>query len=205
MDARTRRALEQSKAALERDRAAAAEARSRIAAGNVAAAGEVATALRALLERIPDVAELAAGADDIATHLVAVVAGRLMEALRVDVRDPRILRGSIAGPGGAFDYGAVVLDTEDALLPDSLYVCTVDPADGNSALADAPMLAMEVAGRINKSTDRVRLLMLGDVDLAASFITELYGLAARGRFTDALDRAVARRLEAMPTEGDPPA
>lgn len=201
MDARTRRALEAARAQAETDRAAAAEARGRLAAGNATAAVEVAAALRRLLAEIPDVIELAAGAEDIATHLVATVAGRLIDALRIDVRDPRIVKGAIAGPGGPFDYGGVIVDTTDALLPDSLVVSTVDP-ENPTATVDSPLVAMEVAGRINKSTDRVRLLMLGDIDLAASFITELYALAARGRFTDALDAAVARRLAAMPTEGD---
>jgi hypothetical protein len=197
MDAKTSRMLERARAQVEADRAAAAAARDQVAAGMAQARVDVTVALRRLLEALPP-DELHRGAEDAAQHIVAEVAGRLMEALKLEVRDPRLVKGSIAGSGGPFDRGAVVIDTGGALLPDSLVVTTVDPPD--AATADAPLIALELAGRINRTQDRHRLLLLGDVDLAASFITELYGLAARGRFTDALDRAVARRLEDLPTE-----
>lgn len=200
MDAKTQRLLERARAQAEADRAAVAEARDRLAGGVARARVDVTVALRRLLETLP-YDELHAGAEAAAQHIVAEVAGRLMEALRIEPRDPRVIKGSIAGPGGPFDRGAVVVDTTDALLPDSLFTTMIDPPD--AATAAAPLIALEVGGRINRTQDRHRLVMLGDVDLAASFITECYGLAARGRFTDSLDRAVARRLADLPTEGDP--
>jgi hypothetical protein len=197
MDAKTQRLLEAARRQAEADWAAAAEARDRLAAGITQARVDVAVALGRLLDSVT-LDELRATTEEIAQHICAEVASQFLSALKLEPRDLRLIKGRISGPGGAFDIGGVVIDTEGALLPDELFVSTIDPDD--AATADAPLVAMEVAGRINRTQDRARLVMLGDVDLAASFITELYGLAARGRFTEALDRAVARRLEQLPTE-----
>lgn len=42
------------------------------------------------------------------------------------IADPRRLGGTIAGPGGSHDRGAVFLDTTDAILLEQADVSTVD-------------------------------------------------------------------------------
>jgi hypothetical protein len=85
--------------------------------------------------------------------------------------DPRVLRsGGIAGPGGPHDRGAVVVDTTNAVLLDHCDVALVDGAG---------IVAMSLAGRINRSADRAKVLFLFDTDGAAAIITELLGLMGR--------------------------
>jgi hypothetical protein len=109
-----------------------------------------------------------------------------------DLTDPRELGGDIAGPGGPYDHGAFVIDSRRAILMDALDVVKVD----HQSNADA--LALLVQGRINKSTDRARVMVLGDLDLAAAFITQLHGLAHRMGRQDELHRLCAERWERMP-------
>ena len=90
--------------------------------------------------------------------------------------DPRPLKGSIAGPGGPHDRHGVVLDATNAVLLDSVHVSAVQTARG-SVRDDA--IALQLAGRVNKSRDRVEVLFLFDVDGAAAIVTELLALANR--------------------------
>jgi len=91
--------------------------------------------------------------------------------------DPRRLGGSIAGPGGPHDQGAVVLDMTDCVLLDAMDVCTVDSVrDGRS---NGQMIYMTLQGRVNKTTDRTQIGYAFGPDGAASLITELLALADR--------------------------
>lgn len=94
--------------------------------------------------------------------------------------DPRTVHGSIAGPGGPRDRNSVVLETDRAVLFDDMTVCEVETGRGR-ALGVPPthMIAMVLAGRINKSPDRADVLFLFDLDGAAAIVTELLALAMR--------------------------
>ena len=88
--------------------------------------------------------------------------------------DPRKTGGDIAGPGGPHDANAVILDTTDAVLLDHSTVTLVETPNHT-----APVLAMLLEGRINKTTDRARNLYLLNEDGAAALVTELIALAHR--------------------------
>ena len=84
--------------------------------------------------------------------------------------DPRDVHGSIAGPGGPRERNSVVVDTSRAVLLDDMTVCQVG--------ADKA-IAMVLAGRINRTTERAEVLFLFDLDGAAAIVTELLALAVR--------------------------
>jgi hypothetical protein len=68
--------------------------------------------------------------------------------------DPRELGGDIAGPGGPFDHGAVLLDASKAIHVDFQEVCKIDAEHGaRGQLA----FALLVEGRINQSQDRAKV------------------------------------------------
>ena len=110
--------------------------------------------------------------------------------------DPRILGGSIAGPGEPRDRHGVVVDADRAVLLDNVEVCMVEPRRG--AVPQPVCLAMVLGGRINHAPDWADVLFLFDVDGAAAIVTELLALAARmdnaelqALVTDRLDRLAA--------------
>lgn len=91
--------------------------------------------------------------------------------------DPRELdSGGIAGPGGPHTAGGVVVDARRAVLPDATMVTTIDDPHGQHP---APLAAMSIAGRVNKSTDRVDIVFILNPDAAAAIITELIALGGR--------------------------
>lgn len=104
--------------------------------------------------------------------------------------DPRKIPGSIAGPGGPFDEGGVVIDTRNGILVDAVNVAKIDGHPDNA-------VAVVIAGRINKSTDRAEVLVLADADGLAAVVSEIIGVAARagaplaGDFVAALQDRVA--------------
>lgn len=109
--------------------------------------------------------------------------------------DPRDMGGEIAGPGGPYDEGGVVVSTENALLVEGLFVSTVD---GQSELT----IAAQVDGRVNRTSDRTTLLMLFGADGLAGFVTELLALVERMKAKDPeageeVRRLIDERLEAM--------
>lgn len=107
--------------------------------------------------------------------------------------DPRILGGEIAGPGGPHDHGQSVVDTSRAMLMDALNVVKLDnPSDGRE------MVAMLIEGRINQSADRAKVMVLGDLDMLAAFITEAHGLANRMGRGDELFGLCEARWTQMP-------
>src|SRR5688572_32604818 len=112
--------------------------------------------------------------------------------------DPRAAGGTIAGPGGPFDTGAVLFDTRRAVLLAHTQVAKVDnPSDGRS------FFGMELAGRINRSSDRAQVLYLFDADGAAAIVSQLVGLVQRAGDDElAADFVVAleHRMAALPTQ-----
>lgn len=109
--------------------------------------------------------------------------------------DPRKAGGSIVGPGGPHDAYGVVIATEHAVLLERTYVAAMEPyRDGQPG---QPVIAMQLGGRINKTTDQAEVLFLLDEDGAASVVTELIGIASR-MGPEFLDRLLAR-LDRMPT------
>lgn len=107
-----------------------------------------------------------------------LVAGDLAKlAQPTGVADPRNLGGGIAGPGGPRDQGAVLLDTTDIVLLDSVEVCTVDAVRGGET--GGQVIYMTLGGRVNKKTDRPTVGFMFPPDGAAALITELLALADR--------------------------
>ncbi|ONK09480.1 hypothetical protein [Streptomyces sp. MP131-18] len=89
------------------------------------------------------------------------------------VTDPRGLGGSIVGPGGPHDRHGVIIDTDHAVLLNESHVAQVEVG------RQGPVLAMQLSGRINKSSDRASVLFLLNGDGAAALISELVALATR--------------------------
>lgn len=107
--------------------------------------------------------------------------------------DPRDLGGDVAGPGGPHDVGQVVIDTRRAIIMDGLTAVKVDnPSDGRE------FVALLIEGKINQSPDRAKVMLLGDLDMLASLITEAHGLARRMGAADELMELCRERWMAMP-------
>jgi hypothetical protein len=116
------------------------------------------------------------------------------------IKDPRRIRGDMAGPGGPHDRGGVVLDTRHAVLLKTVDVSTLDPDDPGTRGQSA--IALVLGGRINQTQDQASVLFLFGTDGAASIITELIALLGRATgidadqlMTDLLDRAAKLREE----------
>jgi hypothetical protein len=109
--------------------------------------------------------------------------------------DPRRPGGGIAGPGGPHDQGGVVIDTRRAVLLETTTVAKVDnPSDGRT------FVALELEGRINRSSERADILYLFDADGAAAIVTELLGFMKRagGELEAEFMRRFDERAEKMP-------
>jgi hypothetical protein len=94
--------------------------------------------------------------------------------------------------GTPHGQGDALVNTEGAVLLEDVTVVVVGTAN---AFGAGRALAMELGGRVNKSTDRSSTLYLFDEEGAAVIVSELLGLAARISPTflgDLLDRV--RRL-----------
>lgn len=123
----------------------------------------------------------------------------LQEALRIQQEgdDTRSLGGSIAGPGGPYDEGGVVIDTQNAVI---LEACEVSIVGGirDGVFDPKPISALVLRGRINKTPERVQALYLMNEDGAAGIVTQLIGLASRaGWGREFMDR-VRERMDEMP-------
>jgi len=95
--------------------------------------------------------------------------------------------------GSAFGIGDAEIDPQDAVLLDGCTVAIVGTADPTGA---GRAVAMNLEGRINKSTARSDVLYLMDLDGAAIVISELLGLIGRSG-PNALD-ALMERIHALP-------
>jgi hypothetical protein len=109
------------------------------------------------------------------------------------VADPRRLGGDIRDFGGPHDQDAVLIDTTDCVLLDHTEVCVMDTVRAGERGEQA--IFMNLDGRINNRTDRVRVGYVLNTDGAAAIITELLALADRAG-PDLLDD-VTRRLTAL--------
>lgn len=99
-------------------------------------------------------------------------AGPAVPGRVVGTSDPRKAGGAFVavGPGD----GQTILDTTNAVILEESQVCRVDnPSDGRV------MLALFLAGRINRKPDRVAVLYVLGAGGAAALVSELVGLAAR--------------------------
>jgi hypothetical protein len=116
--------------------------------------------------------------------------------------DPRGSRGDIAGPGGPFDRDAVVVDTTNAVILDYSTVSTVEAVRGGET---ETVIALMLEGRVNRSTDRTRVLYLMNGDGAAAIVTELLGIAKRAerggdsQLADEFRGRLGERWDEMPT------
>lgn len=101
--------------------------------------------------------------------------------------DPRAVGGAITGPSSN-----VVIDSRRAVLMDHVYVARVETPD------QGIVMALQLSGRINKSTDtdRAQILFLFDGDGGASIVAELLGLAGRmgSDYVDAFTHRAMERL-----------
>lgn len=119
--------------------------------------------------------------------------GRLLEL----ETDPRKLGGSIAGPGGPYGQGDVVIDTTNAVILDACEVAIVGGVrDG--VLDPKPICTLVLRGRVNKTTDRAQALFLMNEDGAAGIVTELIGLESRAGWGHEFIDRVRARLDQMP-------
>lgn len=93
-------------------------------------------------------------------------------SLQTAVTDPRRFAGSIVGPSGPQRHNALV-DARDAVLAAEVVVCQVETAAGGA------LVALQLSGRVNHSTDQARVLFLLDEDGTAKVLSELLTLVDR--------------------------
>lgn len=123
----------------------------------------------------------------------AIVFITSMDGVIEHVKDPRELGGAIAGPGGPFDFGEVVIDASRAIIVDYQEVAKIDEgARGQEAFA------FMFGGRINQTPDRASVVLLGDIDFMAATITEMHGVAERAGLKRKLHQACEQRWREMP-------
>jgi hypothetical protein len=112
--------------------------------------------------------------------------------------DPRGLGGEIAGPGGPFDGGNVVIDASNAIIVDYQEICKIDPNQGaRGQLA----FALVVGGRINQTQDRAKVMCIEGLDGLAALVTEIHGVAERAGVTKEFMEACEKRWKVMPHGG----
>lgn len=110
--------------------------------------------------------------------------------------DPRELGGDIIG-GTPQGQGDALVDTTRAVLLDgSSVVQMTNPSDGRE------IIGLMLEGRLNRQTERARVLFLLEPDGAAAVVSELVALARRGNDKGAeFDRLLADRLQKLHEEG----
>lgn len=108
--------------------------------------------------------------------------------------DPRRLGGNIVGDfGDSRTTNSVVLDLTDAVVLEGATFAVVEGVRAGSSTGQ--IIFMTCDGRVNKTTDQVRVGLLLNTDGAAAIITELLAIADRAG-PDLLDD-VTRRLTAL--------
>jgi hypothetical protein len=116
--------------------------------------------------------------------------------------DPRPLGGDIAGPGGPHERDAVVVDTRNAVMLDYTEVTLVKAV--RAGKIDETVVALLMEGRVNKTTDRTRVVYMIGADGVAALVTELVGIAQRARaggdpaLADEIEHLMRQRYEDMP-------
>lgn len=96
----------------------------------------------------------------------------------------------IAGPGGPFDRNAVVVDATDAVLLDNINSCVI----AQNGDENRPAVALDLGGRVNKTTRRSSVLYLMDEEGAAKLAADLIGLAHRNGTGDRFMAALSAHL-----------
>jgi hypothetical protein len=120
--------------------------------------------------------------------------GDLLRAAQpTGISDPSGLGGSIAGPGGPHDRGAVVLDTTDAVLLSSVDVAMIEVA--RQGVFDGQAAFLVLQGRVNKTDRHASVGFVAGTDGVAAILTEL--LALSWRDSAAMLDDVTRRLTAL--------
>lgn len=100
--------------------------------------------------------------------------------------------------GAPYGRGDASVDVRQAVLLESVNVVLLDSVSDRGTTVDARTLTgLELAGRVNKSTEHRQQLYLMDPDGAAAIVAELTGLALRAQRTEFHD-ALQRRIEQMP-------
>lgn len=116
--------------------------------------------------------------------------------------NPRKIKGGGIIGGSPHGRNDSLIDAQNAVLMDNLHVVLVEPY-GNG-LPRPPMIAMQIAGRINKTKERADITYLFDEDGAAAIITELIALASRHgkEHKDALLAKVDERITDLALNGN---
>lgn len=162
-------------------------------AGGIALTAAVARALVKLRDE---------GGEDISDPLTAAAAAVLMiqRIQGTQAGDPRDLGGAMVDTAGdPFAFHKVVLDARKALIVDYQEICRVDP---ESAQDQEDAFALMFQGRVNHTSDRAQIMLLGDLDFLAALVTEAHGVVERlgpewpERFVERLEK----RWEEMPHE-----
>jgi len=96
----------------------------------------------------------------------------------------------IAGPGGPHDRNGVVVDATGAVLLESIDTCTIAVNGDETQHA----VALDLSGRINKTTERSSVLYLFGLDTAALLAADLIGVCARAGQADKLMQLLSRHL-----------
>lgn len=78
--------------------------------------------------------------------------------------------------GSAFGQNDAIIDTRGAILLGNVHVAVIGAVDPTGART---MLALELGGRVNKTTTNTETLYLLDTDGAAVLVSEILGLAGR--------------------------
>jgi hypothetical protein len=107
--------------------------------------------------------------------------------------DPRKAPGSITG-GAPHERGTATIDATNAVLLDHIHTAMVEPSiKGNP---QTPVVAMSLAGRINRTEDRADIVYLFDAEAAAALCADLIGLMHRSgnqEFPALLEDALRRQ------------
>lgn len=109
--------------------------------------------------------------------------------------DPRHAGGNMSGPGGPYEQASVILDTRRSVLLATVDVAMVDNESDGRRFA-----SLLLAGRINRSTEKSKILYLFDADGAAAIVSQLVGLASRAGAPYSADfaRLLGERMEQLP-------
>ncbi len=109
------------------------------------------------------------------------------------IDDPRDLGGSISGPGGPYDDDQTIVDATRALIVSALTAARITEGAG-----EIPSFALLFEGHVNRTEDEAQVVLLGDLDMLATIITEAWGVAHRSGLRDELQKLCDGRWEVMP-------
>jgi hypothetical protein len=111
------------------------------------------------------------------------------------IDDPRDLGGSISGPGGPYDEGQTLIDASKALIVHHHQVARIVPEEGSGG---GPSFALWFEGRVNRTEDEARVVLLGGLDFLAALCVEAGGVAKRSGLGPDLIELINERLKELP-------